>query len=143
MRKRILKSIIAVVLLLLCFGGCKTEETDAELVFQQPYYSKQEVALYLHTYQQLPPNYLTKSQATALGWQADKGNLWEVTDHGCIGGDVFGNWEKKLPVAANRIYYECDVDYEGGYRSSHRLIYSNDDLIYYTGDHYTTFEQLY
>ena len=42
-----------------------------------------------------------------------------------------------------RKYYECDVNYEGGYRNGERIIYSNDGLIYYTDDHYKSFEQLY
>ena len=35
------------------------------------------------------------------------------------------------------------IDYNGGYRGAKRIIYSNDGLIYYTEDHYKTFEQLY
>ena len=38
---------------------------------------------------------------------------------------------------------ECDIDYDGGYRGPKRLIYSNDGLVFYTEDHYKTFEQLY
>ncbi|MBQ5658959.1 MAG: ribonuclease, partial [Peptococcaceae bacterium] len=31
----------------------------------------------------------------------------------------------------------------GGYRKGERLVYSNDGLIFYTDDHYKSFEQLY
>ena len=40
-------------------------------------------------------------------------------------------------------YTECDVNYEGGYRGAERIIFSDDGDIYYTGDHYESFEQLY
>lgn len=36
------------------------------------------VADYLIRYKRLPDNYITKSQASALGWVASKGNLAEV-----------------------------------------------------------------
>ena len=42
-----------------------------------------------------------------------------------------------------RVYRECDIDYRGGKRGPKRIIFSNDGLIYYTGDHYKTFEKLY
>lgn len=107
------------------------------------YASKEEVALYIHTYDKLPNNYLNKKAAGQLGWQANKGNLWDVTDQMSIGGDKFGNREKRLPLKAGRSYYECDVNYQGGYRGAERLVYSNDGLIYYTGDHYDSFILLY
>ncbi|MDD4801926.1 MAG: ribonuclease domain-containing protein [Syntrophomonas sp.] len=106
-------------------------------------YSKpMEVAEYIHTYNQLPKNYITKKEAAASGWESNKGNLWEVTDQKSIGGDVFQNREGKLPKAKGRQWYECDVNYYGGYRGEERLIFSNDGLIYYTQDHYETFTEI-
>ena len=72
-----------------------------------------------------------------------KGNLWEVTNKKSIGGDRFGNREGFLPEADTRKYYECDINYDGGYRGSERIVYSNDGLVFYTDDHYETFEKLY
>ena len=60
-----------------------------------------------------------------------------------IGGDTSGTREARLPTADGRKWYECDVNYEGGYRGAERLVYSNDGLIYYTDDHYETFVQFY
>lgn len=107
------------------------------------YTSKDQVALYLHTYGQLPENYITKRDAEDLGWDSKKGNLWEVAPGMSIGGSRFGNYEGALPDKKGRKYFECDIDYEGGYRGAKRLIYSDDGLIFYTEDHYNTFEQLY
>lgn len=107
------------------------------------YTSKEEVALYLHTYGGLPSNFITKKEAQKLGWDNKKGNLWEVADGKSIGGDRFGNYEGLLPEADGRSYKECDIGYQGGFREAKRLVYSNDGLIFYTEDHYQTFEQLY
>lgn len=123
--------------------GADTVADEETVIYGQPYRDKESVAAYLYAYNELPPNYLTKNEAEALGWVSSKGNLWDVTDHGCIGGDRFGNYEGLLPTTKGRKYFECDVDYEGGYRGSDRIIYSNDGLIYYTGDHYASFTLLY
>ena len=107
------------------------------------YSSKEEVALYLHQFGHLPSNYLTKKEAEELGWVSSKGNLWKVAPGMSIGGSRFGNYEGHLPDKKSRKYYECDIDYDGGYRNEKRIIYSNDGLIFYTEDHYNSFEQLY
>ena len=107
------------------------------------YTSKEEVGLYLHLYGHLPDNYITKKEAENLGWDSRAGNLWEVAPGMSIGGSRFGNYEGLLPDKKGRKYYECDIDYEGGYRGAGRIVYSDDGLIYYTEDHYKTFEQLY
>ena len=106
-------------------------------------YSKEDVALYLHTYGHLPDNFITKDEAFDLGWDSREGNLWDVADGMVIGGDRFGNYEEQLPKERGRTYYECDVNYDGGYRGGERIVFSSDGLIYYTADHYKTFEQLY
>lgn len=104
------------------------------------YYSAEDVAAYLKTYNALPPNYITKEEAAERGWDSSKGNLWEVAEGYVIGGNRFGNREGLLPNAEGRKWFECDVDYEGGYRNERRLVYSNDGLIYFTDDHYNSFE---
>ena len=108
------------------------------------YTSKDEVALYLHTYGHLPSNYITKDEAEDAGWKTEGLSLDEACPGKSIGGDRFGNREGKLPKAKGRTWYECDIDYHGGRsRNAKRILYSNDGLIYYTEDHYKTFEQLY
>lgn len=116
------------------------ETIDVEM--NGKYTSMEEVASYIFQYDMLPSNYITKAEARKLGWKPSDGNLWKVTDQMSIGGDVFGNREGKLPTQEGRIYYECDIDYEGGNRNAKRIVYSNDGLIFYTEDHYKTFERL-
>ena len=119
------------------------EVTQAAISENGAYSSKDEVAEYLHEFGHLPPNYLTKKEAQNLGWVASKGNLWEVAPGKSIGGDRFGNREGLLPEAPGRKYYECDIDFDGSYRNAKRIIYSNDGLIFYTEDHYESFQQFY
>lgn len=120
-----------------------SEETEDVPDEEGRYTTPEDVALYIHTYGKLPCNFITKNEAKKLGWVSNKGNLWDVTDQMSIGGDHFGNYEGLLPDAEGRTWTECDVNYEGGYRGSERIIFSNDGLIYYTNDHYESFTQLY
>ena len=107
------------------------------------YDSKEEVALYLHLYGRLPGNYVTKAEAEAKGWTG--GSVERYTGEGtAIGGDRFGNREGYLPEAKGRTYTECDIGTVGeNSRGAKRLVFSNDGLIYYTEDHYESFELLY
>lgn len=106
------------------------------------YTSKDDVALYIHTYGKLPSNFITKEQAQKLGW--DGGYLDKYARGKSIGGDYFGNYDNKLPKQKGRSYYECDIDTKGAKaRGVKRIVYSNDGLIYYTDDHYETFTRLY
>ncbi len=109
------------------------------------YDSKEEVALYIHTYGTLPSNYISKEEAMKAGWSGNGGDKLEKYCPGkCIGGSWFGNYEGKLPKAKGRTWAECDIDTLGAKnRGVKRIIYSNDGLIYYTEDHYETFELLY
>lgn len=160
MRKKI-KYLLGLFLLLLTFAtGCtisidledgmavEQESTaDAEAVSavseSGEYTAKEEVAAYLHSYGHLPDNFITKKEAKKLGWVSSEGNLAAVAPGKSIGGDYFGNYEGSLPEKEGRNYYECDIDSDGGYRGAKRIVYSDDGLIYYTEDHYETFELLY
>lgn len=126
-------------------SGKETEgQTEEQTVTEDgTYTSKEEVALYIHLYGHLPDNYITKQEAEDLGWDNREGNLDEVAPGKSIGGNRFGNYEGLLPEKNGRKYWECDIDFDGGYRGSRRIIYSNDGLVYYTEDHYKTFEKLY
>ena len=107
------------------------------------YTSKEEVALYIHLYERLPENYVTKKEAEEAGWHG--GNVERYTGEGtAIGGSRFGNREGLLPEEQGRTYTECDIDTPGSNsRGAKRIVFSNDGLIYYTDDHYESFELLY
>ncbi|MBQ8510493.1 MAG: ribonuclease [Clostridia bacterium] len=117
-------------------------ETEAPIDENGSYDSKNDVALYIHTYGHLPDNYITKSEARKLGWE---GGSLETYAPGCaIGGDTFGNYEGLLPKKSGRTWTECDIDTIGeSSRGAKRIVFSNDGLIYYTDDHYESFTLLY
>lgn len=122
--------------------GSEGADTDAAIPEEGSYTSKEDVSLYLYTYGHLPDNFITKKEAQALGWEG--GSLEPYAPGKCIGGSHFGNYEGLLPEEAGRTYSECDIDTLGAdSRGAKRLVYSNDGLIYYTEDHYESFELLY
>ena len=120
----------------------KAEESYADIREDGYYYDLESVVLYYEKFSRLPSNYLTKNKARALGWE--RGRLTGYKEGAAIGGDRFGNYEGILPKVKGRTYYECDIDTLGKKkRGTKRIIYSSDGQIYYTGDHYETFELLY
>ena len=143
------------LLLILCmafsFAACTDtgyeenyyEETEsATLDIDGSYTTKEDVSLYIYTYGELPQNFITKNEARDLGWEG--GSLEPYAPGMCIGGDYFGNYEGNLPEADGREYTECDINTLGAdSRGPERIVFSNDGLIYYTPDHYETFELLY
>ena len=79
------------------------DDSGAEAIDEDgSFTSKEEVALYIHTYGRLPGNFITKKEA-----QADLATLGAES------------------------------------RGAKRIVFSTDGLIYYTGDHYESFELLY
>ena len=128
-----------------------TTASEAETTTAEPepaidengvYTTKDDVALYIYTYGRLPDNFITKKEAQALGWEG--GSLEPYAPGMCIGGSYFGNYEGLLPEKDGREYTECDIDTLGAKsRGAKRIVFSNDGLIYYTDDHYESFELLY
>ena len=115
-------------------------ETQAPIDVNGHFTTKEDVALYIHTYGCLPENFMTKNEARQLGWEG--GGLEDFAPGMCIGGDHFGNYEGLLPE--DREYTECDIDTMGkSSRGAKRIVFSEDGLIYYTDDHYESFELLY
>ena len=145
--KRIGAVLVSLLLLLAlapaALGAAITVDAADYPVEEDGWYdAMEEVAVYLTTFDRLPDNYMTKKEAQALGWESRKGNLWDVA-YGCsIGGDRFGNYEGLLPEAKGRKWTECDIDFDGSYRGAERIVFSNDGLIYYTGDHYESFDEI-
>lgn len=115
---------------------------ESSLAEDGSYTSKEDVALYIHLYGHLPSNFITKKEAEELGWKG--GSLEPFAPGKCIGGSRFGNYEELLPQKKGRSYTECDIDTLGAdKRGAKRIVFSNDGLIYYTEDHYESFELLY
>ena len=109
----------------------------------RPLTDPQDIADYLFLYGKLPPNFITKSQAQALGWDSSYNDVSDVAPGKSIGGDRFGNYEGLLPDKKGRTWYEADCYYTSGNRNAYRILYSSDGLVYYTDDHYESFTQMF
>ena len=113
------------------FGNTGIDELTSEAV----------VVAYVKQHKQLPGYYITKKEARKNGWNPAEGNLCDVLPGGAIGGDMFTNRERQLPVSPGRIWYEADLNYNCAHRNADRLLFSNDGLVFVTKDHYKTFVQ--
>lgn len=109
------------------------------------YTTKDSVAAYLCKFDKLPSNYVGKNEGQSL-YESKTGNTFEKWNFNpwttlgvMIGGDVFDNREGLLPSGS---YHEADVDYSAKNRGTKRLIYQSDCVIYYTADHYESFDKL-
>lgn len=140
--------ILLLWMLILALVGCQASpnasvETasnaqEVKIEKNQKYYAVKDVALYIHLYGALPPNYISKKEANQRGWKPDDQSGLVV------GGDRFGNREGRLPKKSGRQYFEADI--QAGYgknRGPERLVFSNDGYVFHTTDHYDSFEQLY
>ena len=115
---------------------------QARIAKDGEYTTKDEVALYIRTYKgALPRNFITKREARALGWTG--GPLEPFAPGKSIGGDRFGNYERRLPALSGGFYKECDIDPKGRARGAKRLVFTQTgQRIYYTHDHYKTFTEV-
>lgn len=108
-----------------------------------PIIEPQAIADYIFKHGRLPDNFITKKEAQKLGWDSSRNYVSDVAPGKSIGGDRFGNYEGRLPTKKGRTWYEADCYYTKGKRNAHRILYSNDGLVYYTDDHYETFTQMF
>ncbi len=122
--------------------GNQADADDIDLPDENgSYTTKEDVALYLWVYGDLPDNFMTKKEAEKLGWSG--GALEPYAPGCCIGGDRFGNYEGILPEENGVTYTECDIDTMGKKRGAKRIVFSNDGYIYYTDDHYESFSNIW
>lgn len=115
------------------------EEKLAEHLSIDELTEENRVIAFVKEYGELPDCYITKQEARAGGWVASEGNLCDVLPGKVIGGDSFGNREKKLPVGNK--YFEADVNYHCGRRQADRIVYTADGEVWLTKNHYKTFEK--
>ena len=128
-------------------GKTEAEAGPEETKVPAPLAAAQELADYIFENGKLPEGkFLTKKEAQALGWQSGGYRTRYVSDVApgkSIGGDWFGNYDRKLPTAKGRFFLEADCYYRGGPRNEYRIIWSNDGHVWYTEDHYETFTELF
>ena len=115
---------------------------EKETKVSGPIIEPQDIADYIFEHGELPDNFITKKEAQKLGWDSSWNYVSDVAPGKSIGGDRFGNYEGLLPTKKGRQWYEADCYYTKGKRNAHRILYSNDGLVYYTDDHYESFTQM-
>lgn len=96
---------------------------------------------YLKYFNQLPSYYIDRLGLMALGWkEGDKVSKYAPGKMYTKG--VYDNYDGHLPDKTGRIWYEADINYTPGKRNKHRILWSNDGLIFVTYDHYITFYEI-
>ncbi|WP_231128663.1 ribonuclease domain-containing protein [Chryseobacterium vaccae] len=126
------------------YGSAATEEqynagNSTEQVSIDQLTEEKTVISYVKQNHRLPDYYITKNEARQQGWDPSKGNLCDVLPGKAIGGDKFGNREKRLPEGEK--YYEADVNYHCGSRNADRIIFTKNGDVYLTKNHYKSFEK--
>ena len=96
---------------------------------------------WLKHFNKLPDYYISKEEVKAEGWRPGKSPAKFVAGK-MISGGVYNNSNGHLPQAEGRIWYEADINYYEGKRNKHRILWSNDGLIFVTYDHYATFYEI-
>ena len=96
---------------------------------------------WLINFGKLPDYYISKEELYALGWKSGKSVASKAPGKMVLGG-IYENDDGHLPSAPGRIWYEADINYYEGRLNKHRILFSNDGLIFVTYDHYLTFYEL-
>ena len=110
----------------------KVEETDQEYVLFEGDYvlaSEYEELQQQKQKQEILSLYMTRSDffdGTIKAFGLNQHDLYPIIE---------SVLEGILPEKEGRIWYECDIDYRGGYRNNARLVYSNDGLMFYSEFH--------
>lgn len=141
-----MRYVVALLLLLVApLGACAAD--DATLNAFARKHALEDVRGFVETVRsiqgtgRLPARYLTKKAAEQAGWRPGR-DLCQVARGKAIGGDRFGNREKRLPDAQGRRWTEADLDYGCGKRGAKRIVFSSDRLIFITLDHYESFHEV-
>ncbi|HIS68557.1 MAG TPA: minor capsid protein [Candidatus Gallacutalibacter stercoravium] len=86
----------------------------------------------------LPEYYITRNDLMSLGWREGKSPAKFAPGKMATMG-IYRNDDNHLPQIPGRVWYEADINYYSGRRNGHRLLWSNDGLLFVTYDHYETF----
>ncbi|MDR6487418.1 hypothetical protein J2799_001923 [Chryseobacterium vietnamense] len=121
------------------YGSTSSDGNSSAQVSIDQLTEEKTVISYVKQNHKLPDYYITKNEARKLGWNPSKGNLCDVLPGKAIGGDHFGNRERRLPDGEK--YFEADINYHCGGRNADRIIYTQNGDVYLTKNHYKSFEK--
>ena len=86
----------------------------------------------------LPDYYITRDELISLGWKSSKPPAKYASGKMLFGG-IYYNTDGRLPSAPGRIWFEADINYYSGRRNGHRILFSNDGLMFVTYNHHQTY----
>ena len=89
----------------------------------------------------LPENYISWEQLQSLGWKRGE-RPSKYSSGKMLGGMLYYYADGHLPNGSGRVWHEADINYTHGRRNTHRIVWSNDGLIFVTYDHYQTFYEI-
>ena len=89
----------------------------------------------------LPMYYITEDELVTIGWKWGKPPVKFAPGKMATMG-IYRNDDNHLPQIPGRIWYEADINYYSGRRNGHRLLWSNDGLLFVTYNHYGTFLEI-
>lgn len=120
---------------------CKIKPMSAVLVGNATKDGQNGADWYLRNYGTFPNYYIDDIGLKILGWKSgDKPSKYAPGKMYTKG--VYDNSDGHLPVKPGRIWYEADINYTPGKRNKHRILWSNDGLMFVTYDHYMTFYEI-
>ena len=90
---------------------------------------------------QLPDYYISKSELLDLGWHYGKAPAKYAPNKMVFGG-IYRNDDGLLPDSRGRIWFEADLNYHNGRRNGHRVLWSNDVIMFVTYNHYQSFMEV-
>lgn len=120
---------------------CEIKKMEAIVVGEATKDGNNGADWWLKNYGVLPDYYVTDEEAKKQGWKQGKSPAKYLPDTMITMGEYL-NEDNHLPDAPGRIWYEADINYYEGRRNRHRILWSNDGLIFVTYDHYETFYEV-
>lgn len=90
----------------------------------------------------LPNYYIVIHDLLALGWRPGKSPAKYAPGKMLTRG-IYRNDNGHLPDAPGRIWFEADLNYYSGKRNGHRVLWSNDGLMFVTYNHYESFIEVF
>lgn len=95
----------------------------------------------LKYYGDLPDYYISSAQLEELRWNKGDRPSRFAPDK-MLGGDIYNNGGKRLSTRVGRVWYEVYINCSPDYRNLHRIVWSNNGLIFVAYDHYHTFYEI-
>ena len=85
--------------------------------------------------------YITRDELLSLGWEKGKSPA-KFAPGKMVTMGIYRNDDNRLPQISGRVWYEADINYYSGRRNGHRLLWSNDGLLFVTYNHYEIFLEI-